>query len=123
MTSHFNNGHIVFLEREDFTDDGTFKHNQGLKPMLVMVMGNFCGFCKKAAPMYKKLSEENPNIICATVVIDGKPSEKELSSLISSKITPVPGVPTFLLFKNGKYVATHSGERTADSLKDFCSKN
>lgn len=120
MSSLFENTPIIFLEREDFNDDGTLKHNQGLKPMVVMVMGNFCGFCKKAAPMFRGFAMENPHVIAATVLIDGKQSEKDLYKLFNSKIAHVPGVPTFMLFKNGKYVSTHSGERTKESLINFC---
>lgn len=121
MSSHFNNSPIVFLEREDFHDDGSLKMNQGLKPMVIMVMGNFCGFCKRAAPMFVDFAKQNPHVIAATIVIDGKQSEKDLYKLINSKITRIPGVPTFMLFKNGKFVAIHSGERTKESLLSFCS--
>lgn len=119
MSSHFNNAPIYFLDLNDFNSDGTFKYDQNNKPMVIMVMGDFCGYCKRAAPMYKEFAEENPHVISAVIRSDGDKLERQLYNMISEKVVNIPGVPTFLKYKNGKFITTHNGPRTKGSLIEF----
>jgi thioredoxin-like negative regulator of GroEL len=58
--------------------------------------------------------------VFATIKIDGSESESKLSKKLP-EITgaQMSGVPTYLLFQDGKFVAIHNGGRDAESLKKF----
>jgi thiol-disulfide isomerase/thioredoxin len=108
---------IPYVEGNDVNDDGSLKSHVGKGlPVLIMVQGNFCGYCTKAKPDFQKL-ENNGEFMVATVQIDGGDTDKmannKLSKVISSK-----GVPAYACFnKNGKFVKMHNGGRDAESLK------
>lgn len=111
---------IPYLEDEDLTDDGSIVAGAMIKlknrPVLVMIQGNFCGWCTVAKPELQKLANE-VGFACATIQIDGTESEKKAAAK-ANKAFPSPGVPTFLVYdRNGKFVKAHDGERKADALK------
>jgi glutaredoxin len=112
---------IPYLQGEDLTDEGNltektmkiFKN----RPVLVMVQGNFCGYCTDTKPDFQTLTGQN-DFVCATVQIDGDSTDKEASKKIN-KAYDSPGVPTFLCFgRDGKFVKPHDKERTASALKE-----
>jgi thiol-disulfide isomerase/thioredoxin len=124
----FNNTKVIFLEITDF-NNGILTYNGRPFPgkVLVMVQGDFCGYCTKAKPDFIKLANHHGattladnSVVFATIKIDGKTSESELSKRLP-EITGVnlQGVPAYLLFQNGKFVALHDGGRDAGSLKKF----
>jgi thiol-disulfide isomerase/thioredoxin len=82
-----------------------------------MCQGDFCGFCTKAKPEFKKLSEMNHDYVCSTIKIDGDEKERVLARMISKWDKNYRGVPTYLIFdKNGSYVKTANKGRDAKSL-------
>ena len=83
----FNNTKVIFLEITDF-NNGILTYNGRPFPgkVLVMVQGDYCGFCTKAKPDFIKLANHHGattlgrnSIVFATIKIDGKKSESELS--------------------------------------------
>jgi hypothetical protein len=64
---------------------------------------------------------QSSNEMLATIQGDGnQPGEKELNDMIK-KIDPTfRGFPSWVGYKNGKYVKSHEGKRDAKSLQDFC---
>ena len=124
----FNNTGVIFLEIGDFNNGVlTYRGRPFMGKVLVMVQGDFCGYCTKSKPDFKKIAREfgsttiNQNsVVFATIKIDGKKSESELSAKLP-QITgqDLKGVPVYLLFVNGKFVAIHNGGRDAESLKKF----
>jgi len=112
---------IAYLEGKDVKEDGSLEPHVGNGlPVLVMVQGNFCGWCTKAKPEFQKLLG-NKSFVVVTVQTDGEGGDKAANAKIS-KVNTSPGVPSFLLFDgNGKYVRSHDGERTAKALSSFAS--
>lgn len=119
--SFYTDGSVYFLEDSDFDSQLRFKHNTQGKPMIVEIMGSFCGHCRKAEPMFREfaLKHNNKDAIVATVQMDGSESEKALAKRFSSTIPNFRGVPTFVAFINGKYAGTYNGDRSVAGLESF----
>jgi thiol-disulfide isomerase/thioredoxin len=115
---YFNDGSVIFFEESDFNGE-QLKVNFGQKNVCIMLMGSFCGHCQTAAPVYQQLANQlHGKIVFGAVMIDASDSEGNLGRKLG-KMANVNGVPTFLLFKNGKMVAVHDGPRTLDALQRF----
>jgi thiol-disulfide isomerase/thioredoxin len=112
---------IPYLEDSDINPDASLKPSvcKG-KPVLLMVQGNFCGYCTKAKPAFQKCVQMVPEVVFATVQTDGSPSERKASQMLSA-VNKSPGVPAYLGFdKNGKFVGIHNRGRDVQDLKAFC---
>lgn len=122
---YFNNTGVLFLEGDDFNKDGSFKYSQDGKPMLIMLFGTFCGHCKSTAPVFAQLFNQYKNkIMCAVIQVDGGSSEQQAVAILRASVAPhLSGIPAFLLYKNGKYQATYSGERTLAALAGFATES
>jgi thioredoxin 1 len=66
------------------------------KPVVVKLQAAWCGACQEMEPVFKKLSTQMPEITFAVLDID---QVGEIAKKYS-----ITGVPTFLLFKDGKEV-------------------
>jgi hypothetical protein len=111
---------IRYLEGSDINADGSLKPYvcQG-KPVVMMLQGNFCGYCTKAKPDFLDFARRARNCSCCTVQIDGGPGDKLANKYISS-VYKGQGVPAYLGFDaNGQFVTAHNGGRDADSLQAF----
>lgn len=111
---------IPYLENSDINGDASLKNHvcKG-KPVLLMIQGNFCGYCTKAKPAFQKFAQMSPEVVCATIQTDGSPSERKAGQMLSS-VNKSPGVPAYLGFdRNGKFVSVHSGGRDVQDLKAF----
>jgi thiol-disulfide isomerase/thioredoxin len=113
---------IAYLTIKDFDSNGNLI-NPKLKDgkVIIMIQANFCGYCTIAKPAFQELAIDNQaTFICVTIQGDGKESgEKELNDMIK-KIDPTfRGFPSYVGYKNGKYIKSHSGGRTKESLKAF----
>lgn len=112
---------VPYLEDSDFNQDNSLKPyvNKG-KPCVVMVQGLFCGYCGKAKPAFQQVAQSTSDVVCATMQIDGGPSEKTAAKRLAKIDPSYRGVPIYLGFgSNGKYIKTHNGGRDANSLKAF----
>jgi thiol-disulfide isomerase/thioredoxin len=107
---------VLYLENEDISDNGQLLINNGL-PSIMMIQGDFCGYCTKAKPAFQSLVNELKNKCnVLTIQTDASDSESRASAKIN-KIVPMRGVPAFLLFDaNGKFVSLHQGTRDKEAL-------
>lgn len=111
----FNNPSIVYLENSDVSENGSVSIPQPV--MITMLYASYCGYCHKAAPEVDALVKSvDPNKVLITVV--DIQEESKLAERFSKWI-PVPGVPTFIVFRNGKIDRTYDGARNAQAMQAF----
>src|SRR5688572_30365909 len=78
------------------------------KPVLVDFYAEWCGPCKMMAPELKRFAENNKEIRVLKVDIDkNRPTAEQFN---------IQGVPTLILFKNGKVLWRESGAMNAQQL-------
>ena len=115
------NSNIKYLDNSDFVDN-ILKHDTHGKPLIIMIMATWCGYCKKMAPVFQEFADmvNGRSAYTAVIVSDGKTEEEQqLSGKIDSIVPDFQGFPTIVKFVDGKYVATYQGERTVGGLMKF----
>ena len=86
--------------------------NDAEKPVLVDFWAEWCRPCKMIAPILEEVAQEyGDKVIFAKVNIEENPN-------IAPKFG-IRGIPTLLIFKHGKVVATQVGESSKAQLKSF----
>ena len=93
---------------------------QSDKPTLVDFFAEWCGPCKMMAPILKDVQKETgDSVTIIKVDVDKSPQ--------AANEYQVQGVPTLILFKNGKPLWRNSGvipkARLIEVIKNFTDKN
>lgn len=103
---------IVILSDESFEQDVI----EAKEPVLVDFWAEWCGPCKMIGPMLKEISNE----------YSGKLTIGKLNIDENSGTPPkfgIRGIPTLLLFKDGKVAATKVGALSKIQLVEFLDAN
>lgn len=85
------------------------------KLVLVDFYAEWCGPCRMMSPVIDELSKEMKNVDFFKVNVD---AQGELAQQFD-----VMSIPTLVLFKGGKAVATATGARPKDALKQWIKEN
>ncbi|MCI2057697.1 MAG: thioredoxin [Oscillibacter sp.] len=91
------------------TDDFRTSVLESDQPVLVDFWASWCGPCKMIAPVVDQLAQEHPEIAVGRVNVD---EETELARQFE-----IMSIPTLMLFRNGKPVATSVGVRPKAALE------
>ena len=89
---------------------------QSDKPVLVDFYADWCGPCKVMAPVIQEVAR----------VVEGKARVVKVNvdkNTEAAQAYGISGVPTFIVFKNGKTVWRHSGTIDKNSLVNILSQH
>ena len=95
------------------TSDSTFQDDISSKSNLVLVdfWAEWCGPCKQISPILEEIANAKDNLNILKLNIDENPATPQKYN--------VRGIPTLMLFKDGKLIDTKIGSLPKSSLEDW----
>ena len=95
------------------TSDSTFQDDISSQSNLVLVdfWAEWCGPCKQISPILEEIANEKENLNILKLNIDENPATPQKYN--------IRGIPTLMLFKDGKLVDTKIGSLPKTSLEDW----
>ena len=107
----------MLLDRPIHLDDETFARtiNETEIPVLVDFYADWCGPCKMMAPDVDELAREKQGLVLVAK-LDTDRSQRTAGGF------NIRGIPTVIVFKNGKAVATQTGAVRKKVLEELIAK-
>ena len=100
------------MAAEHITDDNFDTAIEGDLPVVVDFWAEWCGPCKQMSPHLEAVAEELAGKVkVAKINVDENP-------MTGSKYG-VRGMPTLMIFKDGKVAATHLGAMSKQAIADW----
>ena len=95
------------------TTDSTFQDDISSQSNLVLVdfWAEWCGPCKQISPILEEIANEKDNLNILKLNIDENP--------VTPQKYNVRGIPTLMLFNDGKLIDTKIGSLPKSSLEDW----
>ena len=94
----------VTITKENFDEQVT----RASKPVLVDFWASWCGPCRMVSPIVEEIADERSDVVVGKVNVDDQP---ELASKYG-----VTGIPTLILFKDGKVANQAVGARPKNAI-------
>jgi thioredoxin 2 len=112
-----NCGKPMLLDRPVHLDDDTFQRTiEGSEvPVLVDFYADWCGPCKMMAPYVDELAREQQGV-ALVAKLDTDRSQRTAAGF------DIRGIPTSIVFKNGKEVARQTGAVPKKALEELLAK-
>lgn len=91
------------LEVKDFDELYCYRLKKTKKPTAIMFKANFCGHCKRMAPVWKRVKKQLLFMNVYTFTIDDTPEKAEHFDKLNDSLEEghIVGFPTFLFYKEG----------------------
>jgi thioredoxin 1 len=100
------------MATKHITDDEFDGAIAGSKPVLVDFWAEWCGPCKQIGPILDEIAKDmESKLTVAKVNIDNNPESPQKYG--------VRGIPTMILFKDGKAIATKVGSLPKSALVEW----
>jgi thiol-disulfide isomerase/thioredoxin len=113
---------VLLLSNDHFDSQNNLVYKN---KCLVLVYGDYCGFCTEFKPAFKEASrlmrQNGWNVYSLAIKLDaeGDDAYSKLASKVGSIFPDFKGVPHVALFEGGKVVDTFRGDRTTEGLLRF----
>ena len=100
------------MAAEHITDDNFDTAIEGDLPVVVDFWAEWCGPCKQMSPHLEAVAEELAGKVkVAKINVDENP--------VAASKFGVRGLPTLMMFKDGKVAATHLGAMSKQAISDW----
>ena len=89
--------------------------NEGSKPVLVEFWAPWCVYCRRIAPVLKKMAQEREDVVIAQINIDEEP-------MLANR-EHIEVIPTLILYQNGEALASIVAPESKAKIEEFLEEN
>ena len=89
--------------------------HEGSKPVLVEFWAPWCVYCRRIAPVLKKLAQEREDVVIAQLNIDEEP-------MLANR-ERIEVIPTLILYQNGEALGSIVAPESKAKIEEFLNEN